>query len=77
MRLNHLPIGASGRICELAGDAGVCSRLRELGFCESAVIEKVAGQGTLLCQVCNARIALSERAAEHIIVELIRGGFRL
>ena len=77
MRLTLLPVGSAGRICELSGDASVCSRLRELGFCESAVIEKVAGERTLLCQVCNARIALSERAAEHIVVELIRGGTRL
>jgi ferrous iron transport protein A len=49
-------------------------RLREMGFCESAVIEKIAGQSTLLCQLCGTRIALSDRAAQHIVVELIRGG---
>lgn len=74
MRLTELPDGATGRVCELAGEANVCARLRELGFCESAVIEKISGQKTLLCQLCNARIALSDRAARHIVVELIRGG---
>jgi ferrous iron transport protein A len=38
------------------------------------VIEKINGSRTLLCQLCGTRIALSERAAQHIVVELIRGG---
>jgi ferrous iron transport protein A len=74
MRLTELPVGATGRVCELAGQIEVCQRLREMGFCESAVIEKVSGQRTLLCQLCGTRIALSDRAAQHIVVELIRGG---
>jgi ferrous iron transport protein A len=74
MRLTDLPIGAAGRVCQLEGEANVCARLREMGFCESAVIEKVAGEKTLLCQLCNVRIALSDRAAQHIVVELVRGG---
>jgi ferrous iron transport protein A len=45
-----------------------------MGFCESAVIEKVSGQRTLLCQLCGIRVALSEGAAQHIVVELIHGG---
>lgn len=74
MRLTELPVGASGRVCELSGEANICARLREMGFCESAVIERVSGQKTLLCQICNTRIALSEGAAAHIVVELVRGG---
>ncbi len=77
MRLSELPAGAAGRICELEGQATFCQRLREMGFCESAVIEKVSGQHTLLCSLCGTRIALSGRAAEHIVVELISGGSRL
>ena len=74
MRLTELPAGAAGRVCELNGDSNLCARLREMGFCEAAVIEKIAGEKTLLCSVCNARIALSDRAAQHIVVELVRGG---
>ena len=73
MRLTELPNGESGRVCDLDGEVGTCARLREMGFCESAVVEKVAGQKTLLCQLCGTRIALSDRAADHIVVELIRG----
>ena len=74
MRLTELPVGAMGRVCELAGKEDFCQRLREMGFCESAVIERVSGQRTLLCQLCGSRIALSEGAAQHIVVELIHGG---
>lgn len=74
MLLTELPVGAAGRVYELAGKAEVCQRLREMGFCESAVIEKVSGARTLLCQLCGTRIALSDRAAAHVVVELIRGG---
>jgi ferrous iron transport protein A len=74
MPLTELPVGATGRVCALDGEAALCQRLREMGFCESAVIEKVSGERTLLCQLCGTRIALSDRAARHIVVELIRGG---
>ncbi len=74
MTLTELPIGATGRVFALAGETNVCARLRELGFCESAVIEKISGQKTLLCQLCGTRIALSDRTASHIVVELVRGG---
>lgn len=72
MRLTEMPNGAAGRVCELSGQAEVCQRLREMGVGESSIIERISGQGTLLCLVSNTRIALSEGAAQHIVVELIR-----
>lgn len=72
--LTELPVGAAGRVRALTGEVEVCQRLREMGFCESAVIQKISGQHTLVCQLCGTRIVLSERAAQHIVVELIRGG---
>lgn len=72
VRLSELPNGAAGRVQELDGKTEVCQRLREMGFCESAVVEKVSGVHTLLCQVCGTRIALSGKVAQHILVEQIR-----
>lgn len=69
VRLSDLPTGASGRVRGLAGEPGFCVRLREMGFCESAVIEKIAGNRMLICQLCGIRIALSDAAASHILVE--------
>jgi ferrous iron transport protein A len=71
MRLTDLPAGTAGRVCELAGEPEVCVRLREIGFCESAVIEKIAGKRMLICQLCETRIALSDAAASYILVEPI------
>lgn len=72
MRLTELPNGAAGRVCQLEGQVEVCQRLREMGVGESVIIERISGQGTLLCQISNTRIALSEGAADHIVVELVR-----
>lgn len=67
--LNDVGTGRSVRIECLRGEEGVCQRLRELGFCESAVIEKVADNGGLICRVCDARIAISKGLAGNIIVK--------
>jgi ferrous iron transport protein A len=72
VRLSDLPDGTAGRVCELSGEPEVCVRLREIGFCESAVIEKIAGKRMLICQLCQTRIALSDAAASHILVEPIQ-----
>lgn len=72
--LNELPAGVPGRVAELNGQADSCQRLREMGFCESTVIQKVAGTDMLICQVCGTRIALSDRLAQQIIVNPIRTG---
>jgi ferrous iron transport protein A len=72
VRLTDLPAGEAGRVCGLEGKVEICQRLREMGLGESAVIEKVSGVSTVLCQVCGTRIALSDRAAQHIVVEQVR-----
>lgn len=72
LRLTDLPNGTVGRVCELNGEPEVCQRLREMGVGESIIIERVSGRGTLLCQVSNTRLALSEGAASHIFVEVIK-----
>jgi ferrous iron transport protein A len=73
VRLTDLPVGTAGRICDLEGESNACARLREMGICESAVIEKISGRHTLLCQVCGTRIALSGSAARYILVEKLNG----
>jgi ferrous iron transport protein A len=69
--LCQLPSGATGRVCELTGDANFCQRVREMGFGESAFVTKVSGSSTILCQVNGTRIALSHGAASSILVERI------
>ena len=74
LALTELPAGTPGRVAELNGQTELCQRLREMGFCESAVIQKIAGKHMLICQLCGSRVALSNRAAQSILVEPIRGG---
>jgi ferrous iron transport protein A len=72
--LTELPAGMLGRIAELNGRADSCQRLREMGFCESAVIKKIAGKHMLICQLCGTRVALNNRTAQKIVVEPLCGG---
>ena len=67
--LCQLPAGATGRVCELNGDDGFCQRVREMGFGEAALVTKVSGNTTILCQVNGTRLALSHAAAMNILVE--------
>ncbi len=67
--LCQLPAGSTGRVCELTGDDGFCQRVREMGFGEAALVTKVSGSTTILCQVNGTRLALSHGAAMNILVE--------
>lgn len=62
-------VGARLRVRTLKSDPPVCNRLRELGFCELAEIEKVADNGALICRVCGSKVALSRSLGKAILVE--------
>lgn len=67
--LSQAPAGRRLKVECLHGEEGVCQRLREMGFCESAVVEKVADSGTLICKVCDSKVILSQGIAQNIIVK--------
>jgi Fe2+ transport system protein FeoA len=69
--LSHVKAGAVVCIRQLATAPEVTSRLRELGFCEDQKIRLVARQSNYICQVCNARLAISGRLADSIMVEAV------
>jgi len=69
--LCQLAAGVTGRICELKGDENFCQRLREMGFGEAALVTKISGSTTSLCQINGTRIALSHGAAMNVLVELL------
>ena len=71
--LCQLPPGATGRICELRGGDDFCQRIREMGFGEAALVTKISGTTTSLCQVKGTRIALNHSAAMSILVERLPG----
>ena len=71
--LCQLAAGSTGRICSLTGDENFCQRLREMGFGEAALVTKISGSTTSLCQINGTRIALSHSAAMNVLVEMIPG----
>ena len=68
--LSRATVGVAVRIRELAAPPEVATRLREVGFCENQVIRLVAAQASLICQVCNTRLAISRDLAATILVTL-------
>ena len=72
--LSDLPEGATGRVAELNGRSDFSQRLRELGFCESAVVQKIAGEHLMICELCGTRVALRGDTAKDIVVEMISRG---
>ena len=69
--LSHIKAGAVVCIKQLFTAPEVTHRLRELGFCEERQIRLVARQSNYICQVCNARLAISGKLAESIMVEAV------
>lgn len=69
--LNHVKAGTDVRIKRLCVADTVATRLREMGFCEDAVIRLLTSRANIICLVCSARLALSEQLAQAILVEPI------
>jgi len=69
--LSRVKAGAVVCIKELWTTPDVTNRLRELGLCEEQRIKLLTRRSNYICQVCNARLAISERLADSIIVETV------
>ena len=69
--LSRVRAGAVVCIKQLSTAPEVTDRLRELGLCEEQRIKLLARQSNYICQVCNARLAISERLADSILVEAV------
>jgi ferrous iron transport protein A len=70
--LSQVKAGVAVRIKQLCASMEVQNRLRELGLCEDQVIKLLTSQTNFICQVCNARLAISEQLAQLILVEPLR-----
>jgi len=67
--LSRVKPGTTVCVRELIASPEMSDRLREMGLCEDQRVKLVSRQDSIICQVCNARIALSERLADSILVE--------
>ena len=67
--LSQVKAGSVVCIKQLFTSPDVTDRLRELGLGEEQRIKLVSRHSNFICQVCNARLGISERLAENILVE--------
>lgn len=67
--LNRVRAGTCVRIKQLPESAELTTRLREIGFCEEQTVKLVSAKNSVICQVCNSRLAISTQLAEAIMVE--------
>ena len=70
--LSRVKAGVAVRIKQLCAAPELQNRLRELGFCEDQIIRLLTSHTNFICQVCNARLAISEQLAHLILVEPLR-----
>lgn len=70
--LNDIPIGTRVRVRKLISHPELCTRLRETGINENALIRPIKrGNGNLICEVCNTRVGLTQMLARSILVTVV------
>jgi Fe2+ transport system protein FeoA len=69
--LTQVKAGSVVCIKQLATSPELGDRLRELGMGEDQKIKLLMQQDSVICQVCNARVAISQELAEAILVEQV------
>ena len=67
--LTRVEAGTVVCVRELVATPEVSSRLREMGLGEDQQVKLLSRHGSVICLVCNARVALSKKLAETILVE--------
>ena len=67
--LTRVKAGVAVRIKQLCAAPALQDRLRELGLGEDQIIKLLTSQANFICQVCDARLAISEQLARLILVE--------
>jgi Fe2+ transport system protein FeoA len=71
--LSCVKAGSVVCIKRLSATPELRSRLREMGLGEQQKIKLLSRQSNIICQVCNARLGISKRLAESILVEALPG----
>ena len=74
LKLSELAVGTQAVVREFPKQGPAFLRLREMGLGEEQRIRLVSRHPSLICQVCNARVALSQDLAKAILVEPLSKG---
>jgi Fe2+ transport system protein FeoA len=69
--LSRVQAGTTVCIKHLSTAPEVTDRLRELGLGEEQTIKLLTRKSNFICQVCNARLGISEKLADSILVEML------
>ncbi|HTI99364.1 MAG TPA: FeoA family protein [Dongiaceae bacterium] len=69
--LSRVQVGVVVCIKQLHAAPEMKDRLREMGFCEQQRIKLLSRHSNLICLVCNARLGISQKLADTIMVEPI------
>jgi Fe2+ transport system protein FeoA len=69
--LSRVEAGTVVCVKQLSASPDISTRLRELGICEEQQIKLLARDSNFICQVCNARLGISEELADSILVEAV------
>jgi Fe2+ transport system protein FeoA len=69
--LSRIRVGSVVCIKQLSTSPDMTDRLRELGLGEEQRIKLLSCDSNYICQVCNARLGISEKLAEAILVEAV------
>jgi Fe2+ transport system protein FeoA len=69
--LSRIKTGSVVCIKQLSASPEITSRLREMGLCEDQKVKLLSSHSSVICQVCNARLGISKRLAECILVETL------
>ena len=72
LSLSDARCGEKLKIVTVRNDSPATARLRELGFCESAEVCKVADRGACICVLMGTRVAIGPELACHVLVERVR-----
>lgn len=63
------PVGRHVRIRHLHTSPDLSTRLREMGFCENALIRTLLkGEHTIICELYNSRLGLNRELASAIVI---------
>ena len=72
--LSRVQAGTTVCIKHLSTAPDLTTRLREMGLCEQQLIKLIARESSFICQVCNARVGISQKLADSILVEAVPAG---
>jgi Fe2+ transport system protein FeoA len=70
--LTRVKAGVAFRIRQLCASPELQNRLRELDLGEDQFIRLLTSKSNFICQVCNARLAISQQLAQSIMVEPLK-----